>query len=105
MKIMILGGSGMGGLGVLRECQLDPAVGQVLAMGRSAGAVSHPKLKQIVLADLARIAHLGSALDGYQRAVGASTPMYGTEGKQWTSTNIRPRNSCPDSACRCRRAA
>jgi uncharacterized protein YbjT (DUF2867 family) len=65
MKVMIFGASGMVGQGVLRECLLDPGVEQVLSIGRTSSGSRHPKLKEIVLADLERIADLGNALEGY----------------------------------------
>jgi uncharacterized protein YbjT (DUF2867 family) len=65
MKVIILGASGMVGQGVLRECLIDPGIQRVLCIGRSAAAGSNPKLQQIVLEDLNRIADLGSTLEGY----------------------------------------
>jgi uncharacterized protein YbjT (DUF2867 family) len=62
---MIFGASGMVGQGVLRECLLDPAVEQVLSVGRTSINRAHPKLKELLLANLAGIAELGGALEGY----------------------------------------
>lgn len=52
MKILLLGGTGMVGQGVLRECLLDPAVDQVVSLGRSALAprptIAPEKFQEIV---------------------------------------------------------
>ena len=45
----------MVGQGVLRECVLDSAVAKVLVIGRTSTGVSHPKVREIVRADLARL--------------------------------------------------
>ncbi len=52
MKILIFGASGMVGQGVLRECLLASDVTSILAVGRSASAVQHAKLRDLVLPDL-----------------------------------------------------
>ena|SRR5260370_1034477 len=76
MKVMLFGASGMVGQGVLRECLLDDGVEKVLAVGRSASGCTLAKFAEIVLADLTRIADLGSALEGYDAcfdSLGASS--------------------------------
>jgi uncharacterized protein YbjT (DUF2867 family) len=52
LRIILFGASGMVGQGVLRECLLDPGVERVLSVGRSATGVTHPKLQDLVHADL-----------------------------------------------------
>src|SRR4051794_4315549 len=52
MKVILFGATGMVGQGVLRRCLLDPAVESVLAIGRKPSGVSHPKLRDLVRADL-----------------------------------------------------
>lgn len=52
MKVMIFGATGMVGQGVLRECLLAPDVQQVLTVGRTATGQAHPKLQELVHADL-----------------------------------------------------
>jgi len=42
----------MVGQGVLRECLLDPAVNDVLAVGRTATGKSDPKLRELIRSDL-----------------------------------------------------
>jgi uncharacterized protein YbjT (DUF2867 family) len=52
MKIVLFGATGMVGQGVLRECLLDPGVAQVLTVGRTPTGVQHPRLRELVQADL-----------------------------------------------------
>lgn len=52
MKIIVFGATGMVGQGVLRECLADDRVDLVLAVGRSPADAEHPKLRQVVRADL-----------------------------------------------------
>ena len=52
MNVLIFGATGMVGQGVLRECLLDPGVARVVTIGRSATGQQHPKLREIVHADL-----------------------------------------------------
>ena len=40
---VLFGATGMIGLGVVRECLLDPEVKRVLAVGRSASGQVHPE--------------------------------------------------------------
>jgi len=65
LKIIIFGATGMVGQGVLRECLLDPAVHQVLLVGRQASSAEHGKIKQIVLPDLLAIDSVAGQLTGY----------------------------------------
>ena len=52
MNVVIFGATGMIGQGVLRECLLDPEVQRVVTVGRTATGQRHPKLEEIVHADL-----------------------------------------------------
>jgi uncharacterized protein YbjT (DUF2867 family) len=53
LTVLVFGASGMVGQGVLRECLLDDRVGEVRAVVRRPLEVTHPKLRQVVVADLA----------------------------------------------------
>ncbi|MGO8757481.1 MAG: NAD(P)H-binding protein [Terracidiphilus sp.] len=64
MNVLIFGATGMVGQGVLRECLLDPGVASVVAIGRSATGVSHPRLREIVHGDLTNYAPIESQLTG-----------------------------------------
>src|SRR5271165_2936842 len=48
MNVIIFGATGMIGQGVLRECPLDPEVGLVETVGRTATGIADPKLREIV---------------------------------------------------------
>ncbi|XSG75171.1 NAD-dependent epimerase/dehydratase family protein [Herpetosiphon llansteffanensis] len=65
MKIIIFGATGMVGQGVLRECLLNPAVAQVLCVGRTPTGQSHPKLGEIVHCNLYDLASIEHELVGY----------------------------------------
>jgi len=58
IKVIITGATGMVGEGVLHECLLSDMVEQVLVVGRRPCGVSHPKMKEIVLADLFNLASI-----------------------------------------------
>ena len=52
MKVLIFGASGMVGQGVLRECLLAPDVELVQTVGRTPVGQQHPKLRELVHADM-----------------------------------------------------
>jgi uncharacterized protein YbjT (DUF2867 family) len=52
MKIILFGATGMVGQGVLRECLQDDGIESVLAIGRTALGLSHPKLSELLRNDL-----------------------------------------------------
>lgn len=64
MKVMLFGATGMVGQGVLRECLLDPGVEQVLSVGRSPIGQQHPKLRELMQADLFNLAPIEKQLQG-----------------------------------------
>jgi|SRR5665213_1892288 len=64
MKVVLFGATGMVGQGVLRECLLDPGIETVVAVGRSAPAVSDPKLQNIVQFDLFHYSSIEPQLTG-----------------------------------------
>jgi uncharacterized protein YbjT (DUF2867 family) len=55
----------MVGLGVLRECLLDPDVDAVLTIGRTPTDQQHPKLQQITHADLFDLSAIEDRLSGF----------------------------------------
>jgi uncharacterized protein YbjT (DUF2867 family) len=65
MNVIIFGASGMVGAGALRECLADPRIGRVLNVGRSAAGESHPKLRELVHADLYDYSSIEADLRGY----------------------------------------
>ena len=52
MKVILFGATGMVGQAVLRECLRDDGVESVLAIGRGATGVTHPKLRELIRSDL-----------------------------------------------------
>jgi uncharacterized protein YbjT (DUF2867 family) len=65
MNILLFGATGMVGQGVLRECLLDAEVTRVLCVGRRATGQVHPKLHELVLADLGDCAGVEADLSGF----------------------------------------
>ena len=65
MKVLLLGGSGMLGQGVLRECLLDPRVDSVLAVGRTATGRQAAKLQELLLPDVGNLSGVEDRLRGY----------------------------------------
>jgi len=65
MRVLIFGATGMVGGGVLRECLLDPDVGAVVTVGRSAPGEQNSKLRNIIHANLFDLTALESELRGF----------------------------------------
>lgn len=65
MKVILFGATGMVGKGVLRQCLLDPGVESVLSIGRKSSGVSHPKLRDLVRADMFDFSVNAGELDAY----------------------------------------
>jgi uncharacterized protein YbjT (DUF2867 family) len=64
MKVVIFGATGMVGQGVLRECLLATDVDEVIAVIRTPTGVSHPKLREVRLADFADVTPIKDELAG-----------------------------------------
>jgi len=65
VNVLLFGATGMVGQGVLRECLLDPGVERVLAVGRSATGRSSPKLRELVVPDVADLRGVEGELAGF----------------------------------------
>jgi uncharacterized protein YbjT (DUF2867 family) len=65
VDVILFGASGMVGQGVLRECLLAPDVGRVLSIGRTVTGQQHPKLRELVRADLYDYSEIEPDLAGY----------------------------------------
>jgi uncharacterized protein YbjT (DUF2867 family) len=65
MKILLFGATGMVGQGILRECLLAQDVASVLAVGRTATGIAHPRLRELAVADLFDIASYSSSLANF----------------------------------------
>ncbi|WP_050465611.1 NAD(P)H-binding protein [Herbaspirillum autotrophicum] len=64
MKILLFGATGMVGQGVLRECLAAADVTQVTTVGRTRVTQEHPKLRQIVHANLTDLQSVEDQLQG-----------------------------------------
>jgi uncharacterized protein YbjT (DUF2867 family) len=62
MKLLLYGATGMVGQGVLRQALLDPGVSAVVAITRAPTGTTHPKLREIVRADVGDLAGLDAEL-------------------------------------------
>ncbi|HTQ29066.1 MAG TPA: NAD-dependent epimerase/dehydratase family protein [Puia sp.] len=65
IRVIITGATGMVGEGVLHECLLDPKVAAVLVIGRKSCAVTHPKLRELLVADFSELPSTSPELSGY----------------------------------------
>ena len=65
MNVILFGATGMVGLGVLRECLLDPGVARVLTVGRSATGQKHPKLREVTLPEMLDYSSIERELTGF----------------------------------------
>ncbi len=65
MNVLLFGATGMVGQGVLRECLLDPDVQLVETVGRTATGTQHPKVAEIVHADLWHYEAIETSLSGF----------------------------------------
>ena len=65
MNVLLFGATGMIGQGVLREALLDPDVERVVAVGRSATDQQNPKLRDLVVRDVADLTGVESELAGF----------------------------------------
>jgi uncharacterized protein YbjT (DUF2867 family) len=65
MKAILFGATGMVGLGVLRECLLDPDVESVVTVGRAQTGQKHEKLRELVHANLLDLSAIEGELSGH----------------------------------------
>lgn len=80
MRVLVLGGSGMVGQGVLRECVRDRDVSEVLAVGRSALGGAEGKVRELVCGNLYDLSGVESELTGFDACffcLGASSSGMG----------------------------
>lgn len=64
-RIIITGSTGMVGKSVLLECLDSPHIGHVLAVSRRPSGIAHPKMREVLLDDLARVSDIREDLAGY----------------------------------------
>ncbi|MCY9662895.1 NAD-dependent epimerase/dehydratase family protein [Paenibacillus chondroitinus] len=65
MNVLLFGATGMVGQSVLRECLLDPRIKKVVTIGRNATGQQHPKLSELVHANLLDLSALEGELSGF----------------------------------------
>ncbi|HLF36261.1 MAG TPA: NAD-dependent epimerase/dehydratase family protein [Cyclobacteriaceae bacterium] len=65
MKVIITGATGMIGEGVLLECLAHPQISEVLSVSRKPSNVSHPKLKEYLVADFLSLKENDDRLKGF----------------------------------------
>jgi uncharacterized protein YbjT (DUF2867 family) len=65
LRVIIFGGSGMVGAGILNECLGDSRVTAILSVGRSSSGFKHPKLQEIIAADLNNLEAYRAQFQGY----------------------------------------
>jgi len=64
MNVLIFGATGMVGRGALREALLDPGVERVVTVGRRATGQQDPKLKELVVPEVADLSSIEGELTG-----------------------------------------
>ena len=64
MRVLLFGATGMIGQGVLRECLRDERVTEVLAVGRTSLGREHPRLRELLVADLFDLSPVADQLAG-----------------------------------------
>lgn len=79
MRILITGANGLVGQGVLRECLGDPAVTQVVALGRRPSGQAHSKLTELLCEDFADLSAVEDQLQPFDACLYcAGAPPVGT---------------------------
>lgn len=63
--VILTGATGMVGEGVLLECLANPAVGQVLVVGRRSCGRTHAKMRELVVSDFIHLDGIKHELAGY----------------------------------------
>ena len=65
MNVLLFGATGMVGQGVLRECLAAPDVEKVLTVGRTPTGQQHPKLRELVHAEMWDYANVDAELSNF----------------------------------------
>lgn len=64
INVIITGATGMVGEGVLHECLNDPGIAAITLLSRRSSGVIHPKIKEVLVPDLAALTGNEVGLDG-----------------------------------------
>ena len=101
MKLIVLGSTGMVGMGTLLEALADPGIEAVLSVSRTPCGVTHAKLEELLVADLFAIEALEPQLTGWDAcawslgvsSVGLTEPAYARVTEEltllWARTLLR----------------
>ncbi|MGR3856877.1 NAD-dependent epimerase/dehydratase family protein [Chryseobacterium indologenes] len=65
IKVIITGSTGMVGEGVLQECITNQKVEKILLINRKSSGYTHPKIEEIIQADLSDISVVSEKIKGY----------------------------------------
>jgi uncharacterized protein YbjT (DUF2867 family) len=65
LTLVLTGATGLVGEGVLLACLSDPAIARVLAVGRRASGLAHPKLSDYIVDDFGRLDAADARLAGF----------------------------------------
>jgi uncharacterized protein YbjT (DUF2867 family) len=65
MKVIITGTTGMVGEGILLECLNQPQITEILSVSRKPTGLTHPKLKEYIVADFLMLQENDERLKGY----------------------------------------
>jgi len=65
LRVILTGATGMVGEGVLHECLSAPEIQQVLLLNRKPSGIIHPKVKEVIHADLFDLTAVEDQLIGY----------------------------------------
>jgi len=88
MKVLVFGATGMVGQGVLREALHSDSVTQVSTVGRASTGMTHPKLNEVVCANLTDLTAVREQLMGFDACffcLGASS--VGMDESEYTRIN------------------
>ena len=89
MRILITGANGLVGQGVLQECLRDPAVVEVVALGRHPSGQSHAKLTELACADFSLLQQLEPQLQPFDACLYcAGAPPVGTSEKEYRHVTL-----------------
>lgn len=64
MRVILFGATGMVGQGVLRECLRDDAVSEIVCIGRTPVGIQHPKIEDLITANLFELDRIEDKLSG-----------------------------------------
>lgn len=98
MNVIITGTTGMVGKGVLLECLSSEKINSVLIINRNSLGLEHPKLKEILLKDFAKVETISEEFQNYDACFFClGTTSVGTDEKTYTSITFDITKSFADA--------